>query len=414
MRRVLLIAFHYPPVNVSSGLQRTLAFSRYLPEFGWKPAVLTASPCAYPSVSNEQMADIPADCRVERAFARDTSRHLTLFGRYPSILALPDRWVSWCIGGLPAGLKLIKQFSPDIIFSTYPIASAHLLGLMLSKLSGIPWVADFRDSMTEEGYPADPMKFRAYRWIEEKTVKSCARAIFTTPGAKQLYTSRYPQLSPDKWEIVANGYDETTFELAEKIHANKHYDTIRLIHSGILYPEERNPRHFYSAMAKLLNDGKITPKRLQIILRATGHDEYHRGLINEYGISDIVHLGEYKPYSEALQEMLASDGLLLFQAENCNHQIPAKLYEYIRAGRPIFAMTDPLGDTATELTNAGQTAIFPLNNEQAIAQGLLNFLDGLENNSVRGVDLETARRFDRRSRSKELAVILDSVNKAIN
>ena len=209
--------------------------------------------------------------------------------------------------------------------------------------------------------------------------------------------------------IVANGYDEATFTRIAPFAGDRSSNTIRLVHSGILYPSERDPRQFYSAVARLMQAGRISPQRVQIVLRATGHDDYHRRLITDFGISDIVHLREYKPYGEALEEMLASDGLLLFQAENCNHQIPAKLYEYIRAGRPIFAMTDPQGDTATELMNAGQHAIFPLNDEQAIADGLLNFLDGLENGSITGVPIEIARRFDRRSRTKELSAILDSI-----
>ncbi len=68
MKRVLLIAFHYPPVKGSSGLQRTLAFSRYLLEFGWRSAVLSISPRAYRAISDEQMNDIPPDCLVVRAF----------------------------------------------------------------------------------------------------------------------------------------------------------------------------------------------------------------------------------------------------------------------------------------------------------------------------------------------------------
>lgn len=409
MKRVLLIAFHYPPISVSSGLQRTLAFSRYLPEFGWQPAVLSASPRAYPAVSDDQLADIPTDCIVARPFARDTSRDLTFLGRYPRFLALPDRWVTWCIGGLPAGLKLIRQFSPDVILSTYPIASAHLLGLALSKLSGLPWIADFRDSMTDDGYPRDPLQFRTYRWIEDKTINACIRAVFTAPGAKKLYQTRYPHIEPAKWATVPNGYDEEAFSRIEPYQFSKTDRTLRMVHSGVLYPQERDPRQFYRAIATLLKRGHISPDRLQIVLRATGHDEYHAQLITDYGISEIVHLGAHKPYGQALREMVSSDALLLFQAQNCNHQIPAKLYEYIRAGRPIFAMTDPKGDTAAELMNAGQSTIAPLNDYQAIADTLLSFLDRLDNNTLKGVPIEIARGFDRRSRTQELARILDNI-----
>ena len=77
-RRVLLIAYHYPPVKISSGIQRTLKFSAYLRENGWEPMVLTISPRAYEQTSDDQIAEIPEGMVVERAFGLDTSRHLAI------------------------------------------------------------------------------------------------------------------------------------------------------------------------------------------------------------------------------------------------------------------------------------------------------------------------------------------------
>src|SRR5437764_13029962 len=104
MKRVLMIAFQFPPFAGSSAVQRTLRFVRYLPEFGWEPLVLTANPRAYERTSQDQIADIPRGTVVERAFCLDTARHLGLFRRYPASLARPDRWISWCLGPVLAGL----------------------------------------------------------------------------------------------------------------------------------------------------------------------------------------------------------------------------------------------------------------------------------------------------------------------
>ena len=89
--RVLMVAYHFPPMNVSSGIQRTLRFAQYLPALDWEPAVLTVHPRAYPGVSNASLADVPSNLRVHRAFALDTAKHLALFGRYPRMLCIPDR-----------------------------------------------------------------------------------------------------------------------------------------------------------------------------------------------------------------------------------------------------------------------------------------------------------------------------------
>ena len=116
MKRVLLIAYHYPPARGSSGLQRTLKFSRYLQEFGWQPSVLTVAPRAHPSVGNDQMAEIPPDVEVERAFALDTARHLSFKGRYPQWLALPDRWATWQVRGVPVGLSMMRRLRIDVLW----------------------------------------------------------------------------------------------------------------------------------------------------------------------------------------------------------------------------------------------------------------------------------------------------------
>ena len=153
MKRLLMIAYHFPPLAGSSGIQRTLRFVQHLPKFGWEPMVLSAHPRAYERTSDDLMADIPEGAIVRRAFALDTARHLSIAGRYIGAMARPDRWVSWKIGAVHEGMRLIRQFRPQAIWSTYPIATAHLIGAELQKRSGLPWIADFRDPMVQDGYP---------------------------------------------------------------------------------------------------------------------------------------------------------------------------------------------------------------------------------------------------------------------
>lgn len=411
-RRVLLIAFHYPPVKGSSGVQRTLKFSAYLRENGWEPMVLTVSPRAYERISDDQMAEIPPGMVVERAFGLDTSRHLAIGKRYFSWLALPDRWVSWLPGAVWRGMSMIRQHRPVVIMSTYPIATAHLVGLCLQRLSGLPWIADFRDSMTEVTYPRDPLTWRIYRRIEESTVRRCARAVFTTQGARDMYAARYPEQPASHWAVIENGFDEENFRNAESgfdIKPLGQSGQLTLIHSGILYPEERDPKPFFAALRMLKDSGEISSERLQIVLRATGSDDFYRPMLSEIGISDIVKLAPMVNYRDALREMMCADGLLLFQAGTCNHQIPAKLYEYLRAGRPIFTLTDPLGNTADSLRSAEALDIVNIANATDIATGLRRFLERLSAGRATGVQPEMANLHSRRSRTRELAALLESV-----
>ena len=411
VKRVLMIAYHYPPMRGSSGIQRTLKFSRYLPEFGWEPIVLSAHPRAYPSTSQDQLGEIPGHVKVHRAFALDTFKHLSIKGRYSRLMALPDRWVSWAAGALPTGLNLIRRYRPDVIWSTYPIATAHLIGLGLHRLSGIPWVADMRDPMTDDGYPDHPMNRHVYQWIEKRAITHCARAVCTTQGTIDLYKNRFPAIPGCRYSLIANGYDEENFTSAEAgtTSARAKDSPFVLVHSGVIYPSERDPIPLFKALSALLQQGFLSPDNFKLVLRATGHDDYLGRLMMDHNIGSIVSLAPPVPYREALTEMLTADGLLILQASNCNHQIPAKLYEYLRARRPILALTDPIGNTAQTLTDAGVNTIARLDSVDDIKQALTRFLTLARQNEAPIVSMETAISHSRRSRSEELANLLNDV-----
>ena len=147
---------------------------------------------------------------------------------------------------------------------------------------------------------------------------------------------------------------------------------------------------------------------MKIVLRACGHESYLIPLINKYGIGEIVHLKPPISYDEALVEMLEADGLLIMQSSNCNNQIPAKLYEYLRAQKPIFAMTDPNGDTAALLALAGVTSIAKLNSVDNISQELKKFLNAISNGNVSVTPMETVQYYSRESGTRKLAAMLNA------
>ena len=210
--RVLIVAYHFPPQSGSSGLLRSLKFCRYLPEFGWTSTVLTVHPRAYERVDGAQLAEVPAEVKTIRAFGLDARRHLSFRGAYSRLLALPDRWISWPPAAMASGLYAIKTQDIDVIFTTFPIATAVLIGYLLHQMTGKPWIVDFRDSMTEDNYPAEALTRRIYRWIEGKAVRHAAKILFTAPAAIRMYRQRYPELAAEKCMLLPNGYDEADFE----------------------------------------------------------------------------------------------------------------------------------------------------------------------------------------------------------
>jgi hypothetical protein len=409
-KRVLMIAFHFPPVQGSSGVHRTLAFAKHLPEHGWQASVVTADLQAYTSVREENWDMIPGDLRVVRAFARDTKRHFSLNERYPKWLALPDRWVSWAVGATIKGLQLVRREHPDVVFSTYPIASAHLAGMWISRLTGLPWVADFRDPMAEPGYPPDAQERRVYQWIEACTVNRARRVLVTTPGTKKFYQEAYPRLPRDRLLIVPNGYEEDLERLTtgrgQRIPGKT---TVVLLHSGIVYPRQRNPSMLFAALSELKESGEICARDLQVHLRASGHDEELRRSVDACGISDLVCFLPPLGYVEAAKEIAEADALLLLQSDVCNRQIPAKAYEYLLAQRPILGLTDPMGDTGQLLLEMGVETVVALEDKLGIKRELIRFLATITHGTYVLPSIDRVKKLSRRESTRALAHALDSV-----
>lgn len=410
-RRVLMIAYHFPPLAGSSGIQRTLRFVQQLPALGWQPLVLTAQPHAYERVSDDLLADVPAGTVVRRAFALDTARHLSIKGRYWGALARPDRWMSWRFDAVRQGMAMIRAFRPQVIWSTYPIPTAHRIGLELARRSGLPWVADFRDPMAQDGYPADPDLWAAYDQLERDTVQRAKRCVFTTPGAARMYADRYPA-ARDRLLVLENGYDEESFVRVER--ARPHLSPLQtgrvtLVHSGVVYPSERDPTQLFEALGRLKRDGALRADGFTLRFRAAAHDALLQRLAKAHAVEDLIETVPPTPYAEALHEMRCADGLLLMQGSSCNEQIPAKTYEYLRAGRPILCLADPAGDTAGVIRQAGLPAIHRLDDATEIAHGLMRFVDALRRGDAPSARPQAVQDASRQHRSVELARLLDTL-----
>lgn len=412
MRGVLMIAFHYPPCFGSSGVLRTLKFSRYLPSRGWLPIVLTADPRAYARTTASQLQDIPAGIEVARTFALDSHRHLAFRGKSLGVTSLPDPWSTWLLSAVPAGLRLIRKHRPHAIWSTFPIPTAHLIGLTLHRLTGVPWVADFRDVMTEDDYPRRAGLRRLYRWIERHVVRRASCVVLTAPSAQRMYLERYPALRPATCRVIANGYDEADFAFRPTEQSSEAMSgrPVRLLHSGIIYEEDRDPRPFFRALARLHREQILAPGVVQVDLRAAGSERYFSSLIDDLNIRDVVRLLPPLDYQEALRDCARADGLLVLQGPSCDRQIPAKTYEYLRLGKPILGLTTPKGDTAAVLSECGGSTIVDLLDEEAVYHALPTFVDSLRRGRHALPDPVKTAQYARHNQAAELAACLAEVS----
>jgi len=285
--------------------------------------------------------------------------------------------------------------------------SAAVIGLALRRLTGLPWVLDLRNPMSQDDYPHDPLVRRVWTSIERACMRRASRVILTAEATRRMYLERYPDLlTPEMCILISNGYDEedlADLQISTPAPAGR---PIRLVHSGLIYPLERDPRPMFSAVGRLKKMGRLSAEKVQIVFRASGAEDLYRKLLAERDIEDLIVLEPHMPYRQALQECADADGLLLFQAGKFDMQIPAKTYEYLRIGKPIFALTTHTGDTAALLRQVGGATIVDIASEDEIYKGLSAFTQAVRTGTHPLPNRDRIRRYTRQAQkpSRQRAV----------
>jgi glycosyltransferase involved in cell wall biosynthesis len=349
MRNVLMIAFHYPPEGGSSGVLRTLKFSKYLPEFGWRPTIITAVPSAYQSTDPSLLGEIPSQAEVVRTYCVDAKRLLSFRKRYLSLTTLPDRYLSWLPFAVHAALKHVARNRCEVIFSTCPIPTAHLAAGLCHRLTGLPWIADFRDPWVEDiqysGYSR--MRYRIERTMEANVVRRCTLLTATTDLLMQEFREKYPQLPPNKTEVLPNGFDEQDFQALDGFTFHRN-GVMEIVHSGHVNPDYRNPSGLIDAIGRLVRAQDVSEDAIRLTFLGGGvylKSAAFRSLVTSSRLDRVVQVLDRVPYHESLLRLHDAAVLLILQGGyDTRHLIPAKAFEYLRANRPILALT---GDGVT-------------------------------------------------------------------
>ena len=215
----------------------------------------------------------------------------------------------------------------------------------------------------------------------------------------------------DRFAVIPNGYDDEDFVGLRTAIADggAKRGVIRLLHSGVIYPDDRDPKAFFKALSRLKKEGQISANALKIDLRASGSETYYEKLLASFEISDIVRLFPPLPYRQALLDCANADGLLLLQAASCTHQIPAKAYEYLRIGKPILGLTPIDSDTGTLLSEANGATIIDLADEKAMFEGIPKFIAALADCTHPTPDANYAGRYSRRNQTSRLAEVFSEL-----
>ncbi len=342
VKKVLMVSYHFPPEASSSGVLRTLKFSKFLPQFGWVPHVLTLQEHLYAIQDKALLLEIPQEVRIHRTFAFDSIRHFSLFGYHLDFLTIPDRLIGWLPFAIRRGKNIIETEKIDVLFSTSPYPSTHLIAGHLKRATGLPWVADFRDPWIEEGLYPRPgsLRDRMERRWERQVVDLADRVTCTTPRFCRDFVTRYPITPNSKFQVIFNGYDEQDFHAVEPNTPTSYFE---ILHAGQVNPDFRNPFPLLEAVKALIHDRDIPQEKIRVTFLGGGEYVITNDFslrIRDLGLNSVVAVVERVPYVESLERQKKATVLLLLQdSTDTNMLIPAKAFEYLRMGRPILALT---------------------------------------------------------------------------
>lgn len=404
-KTVLIVAFDFPPSN-SAAVQRTLKMADYLKDFGWQAVILTAKENAYEATEYSQKIPEHIKDHVYRTAAFDVHNHLSIKGKHFNWMKGIDRWSTWIPGAMHCGQKLFKKYQFDAIVSTAPIPSAHIIASKLAAKSGIPWMADYQDPMSYLYEPTRRLRKFCHKRIDLKVTSSASALVYATKQAMTLYQNAFPDVKKSKFHFVENGFDESNFKQLEdykpKTPSPFSDNKFSFYYSGVLYPNGRDPIPLFKAIAQLVKSHKLTLDSLEVIFQGSGSGEKFSHLLEELGIISMIKFMPSVPYVDSLYNMLNADALTLIQDKVFNLQVPGKLYEYIRTGKNILAIT-PNDSATAEVANRAENS-FIAKESDAIANQIVKIM-----NNEKIVSTENVESFSRYSKTREFSQILNGI-----
>ena len=399
--RILLISYFFAPANTMGAL-RVTRLASFLMHAGHDVRVLAAASsgwpatldCAIPdehvlrtsqvdinwlprrlatlrnalSAASRPASNASGPCMVTRKAPASPAAHL-LHGAatlYTNALNWPDARAGWLPYALSAGRKLLRAWRPDLVYASSPPPTCLLVGKLLAARCGVPWIAEFRDSCSDYPYYAKPALRQAQEASLEYRIIGSARAIVTV---SEPWAERYAEAHGKPTLAVLNGFEPNDYAGRESLGATDS-DSLEIVYTGGIYPGRRDPTPLFQALA-LIREGSAD---VQVHFYGTNPDHF-LPLASQQGVCDLAIAHPHIPHAQAAAVQQRADVLLVMQWNDPRDQghIPAKLFEYLGARRPILGLGFEDGLPA-RIIRERAAGLFS-NDPQRIALQLTNWLD---------------------------------------
>ena len=420
MKNVLIITYYWPPSG-GGGVQRVLKFCKYLSSYGWNPIVLTVQDGEFPSLDNSLMEDAKdIVCIKAKGYSlysifkkfsgkKNVPSHQISPGNNDNLftrlarwirfnLIIPDGRIGWYVGAIKAAKGIINDYDIDIVFTSGPPHSVHLIGNSIAKKTGIKWVADFRDPWIDNFYytenPRNKLISFLDNYLEKLVLRNCDHLITVSNGVLSLLNKN--KNVNDKSEVIYNGYDPEDFNVT-KMENSLNRKNIIISHIGTL-SKSQNPRGLFNSVKNynLINNMK------PILIKCVGsvHDSIKNYAFKK-GLEKYLSIMPYVEHSLAIDKMINSDILFLVipDLEKNHGIITGKLFEYIASGTEIILIGKKDSEASGLLMDLGYKHVYGINDE-------IDFNSIAINNHKDQVGLEKISRI---YQSKQLSQIFNNL-----
>lgn len=440
---VLIVANSFPPDN-GAGVYRTLGLCKHLGAKGWGITVIATESRPEVALDYELCHEVPTDVRVirtpdpslpelvsrlvrrgskERMAERRAElasipsprldKRISRTGRMVDWLSwwlhVPDRRSGWFLAAVWLGVREAWDRRPDVIFSTAPRWTSHLVGLTLSRLLRVPWVADFRDPWV--GSPWHVVPYATQRKLDEllerSVIRHARRITCAWDGIRKHLVSRYPEKQREITTIL-NGFDPREADEVGPVRPDE--ERCVLLHVGTFY----GPRSPFPLLQGLQEFQRLYPRQVERLLVVfMGHPDYEGRplgeIVADYGVGDLVRVLPRVSHREAIAAVKGADVALLFgqSGDPSMASVPAKVYEYVGAGRPVLAIG--AGEEACGIIRQGGCRLWAVNegDTRAIVRALKKILADYGRYRLQGQQNWEARQaFTRDRMAKKLEAVM--------
>jgi glycosyltransferase involved in cell wall biosynthesis len=423
-KKVLFITYYFPPMGMG-GVQRATKFVKYLPVFGWKSFVLTVKDVEYLAQDYSLLEELPPETEVIRTGSFDPLRisfilksflgrrkqkeksvkgNRVLRSKLSSWFFFPDNKIGWLPFALLSGLKIAREERIDLIFTTSPPPSSHLVGYFLKLLTGKPWVADFRDPWIGYRFEIYPTWLHLFlkNQLTKLILKNADRVIFANPSITKTMTEQYSEAK--KIEIINQGYDERDFETG----VSQKPELFTIGYLGTFSPD-CDPEPFFWALRNLI-DQKLIPKdKIKFIHVGLSLRIDLDGLIERYDLKEVWEGKGYLPHKEALKQMKNASIFLLVTSDN-PLVFPAKVFEYLTFKKPILSIVPQESEVGKLISKMKFGRVISPEDKNGIAEALLHYFSNFKKITLSlSQNEQEINRFERKHLTSKLASLFNEM-----